>query len=224
MPPTPTPAPAHLLHILSAVIILDLAPSPVQALHPEQIALLHLCYLQQKPQPTEWEGKQGPLTVSPLAGRPPRACRRQCAYCGGPKRASDMLRKAPNGVTTGSIGIACLACCLFLMCSARPGRHPRGLTGGMSGCQRLCSGFSCSQAGFSGSTVIRGVGVRGAMASRSRPATTGGQDGAALSIWVELVCAAAAGWQRRLRREQGQASLATRADGVWISIDVSHVC
>ena len=46
-------------------------------------------------------------------------------------------------------------------------RHVRGdhvvLTAGMSGCHLLCSGFSCSQAFLVMSTLMRGVGVRGAM-------------------------------------------------------------
>ena len=41
-------------------------------------------------------------------------------------------------------------------------------TAGISGCQRLCSGVSCSQAGLVWSTVMRGMGVRGAMAAGRR--------------------------------------------------------
>ena len=46
------------------------------------------------------------------------------------------------------------------LCAASVAR-PRGLTAGMSGCQRLCSGFSCSHGLFLMSTVMSGVGVRG---------------------------------------------------------------
>lgn len=42
------------------------------------------------------------------------------------------------------------------------------LTAGMSGCHRLCSGFSCSHAFFLTSTVIRGIGVFGAIMSQMK--------------------------------------------------------
>lgn len=54
---------------------------------------------------------------------------------------------------------------LWQHCSGNCSDHGAALppTGGMSGCQRLCRGFSCSHAFLVTSTVMRGVGVRGGM-------------------------------------------------------------
>ena len=82
------------------------------------------------------------------------------------------------------------ACCLMMvwMCRAlsrsavkqfhttTTTQQPPQRTAGMSGCQRLCSGLACSQGCFLMSTLMSGVGVRGAILGwglSGRPAAGG---------------------------------------------------